>query len=95
MKSIQLLGTVTFSLITLFSCSKEKEFDVETTVAQSEMSSGKALEVEVVNELDPICGMTTADHLNDTATYKGKTYGFCNTLCKEEFLKDPEKHIHE
>ena len=95
MKSIQLLGTITFSIITLFSCSKEKEFDVEANVAQQEMNSEKALDVKVVNELDPICGMTTADHLNDTVTYQGKTYGFCNTLCKEEFLKDPEKHIHE
>jgi YHS domain-containing protein len=40
-----------------------------------------------VNEEDPICGMKTAKFLKDTAVYKGKTYGFCNKLCKEEFKK--------
>ncbi|MEG0528979.1 MAG: YHS domain-containing protein [Bacilli bacterium] len=39
--------------------------------------------------------MKTADHLSSTATYKGKTYGFCSSMCKDEFLKNPEKYIHE
>jgi len=39
--------------------------------------------------------MKTADHLSDTANYEGKTCGFCSTMCKDEFLKNPEKHIHE
>jgi YHS domain-containing protein len=46
----------------------------------------------VVNEEDPICGMKTAKFLKDTAVYKGKTYGFCNKLCKEEFKKNPKKY---
>lgn len=50
------------------------------------------LNVKVVNEEDPICGMKTAEHLKDTANYKGKTYGFCNSMCKDEFKKDPEKY---
>lgn len=49
------------------------------------------LNVKVVNEEDPICGMKTAEYLKDTANYKGKTYGFCNSMCKDEFKKDPEK----
>ncbi len=43
-----------------------------------------------MNEEDPICGMKTAQFLKDTAVYKGKTYGFCNKLCKEEFKKNPK-----
>ena len=50
------------------------------------------LNVKVVNEEDPICGMKTAKFLKDTAVYKGKTYGFCNKLCKEEFKKNPKKY---
>ena len=50
------------------------------------------LNVKVVNEEDPICGMKTAQFLKDTAVYKGKTYGFCNKLCKEEFKKNPKKY---
>ena len=59
------------------------------------MKATQKLDVAVVNEFDPICGMKTADHLSDTTTYNGKTYGFCSTMCKDEFLKNPEKHIHE
>lgn len=97
MRSIQIIIVLVFSAFTFSSCNKEKEFDVDVNVAEptEQMAVGNTLNVEVVNELDPICGMTTADHLKDTAEYKGKTYGFCNTMCKEEFLKDPEKHIHE
>ncbi|WP_313305377.1 YHS domain-containing protein [Empedobacter sp.] len=92
----------TFSLIVLgfalFSCNKEQtkqeNFEVKH-VSHKEMKAVTKLDVAVVNEVDPICGMKTADHLSDTANYQGKTYGFCSTMCKEEFLKNPEKHIHE
>ncbi|MGL5236393.1 MAG: YHS domain-containing protein [Empedobacter falsenii] len=91
-----------FSLIvlgfTLFSCNKEQtkqeNFEVKH-VSHEEMKAVTKLDVAVVNEVDPICGMKTADHLSDTANYQGKMYGFCSTMCKEEFLKNPEKHIHE
>ncbi|RLZ12285.1 YHS domain-containing protein [Faecalibacter macacae] len=99
MKIIKILSVITLSIVAI-SCSKEAktENEVEVHVVEethNEMSAGNALNVEVVNELDPICGMTTADHLKDTADYKGKTYGFCNTMCKEKFLENPEQYINE
>lgn len=51
------------------------------------------LNVKVVNEEDPICGMKTAHFLKDTLTYKKKVYGFCNTRCKETFKKSPKKYL--
>lgn len=51
------------------------------------------LDVKVVNEEDPICGMKTAQFLKDTLTYDKKVYGFCNTRCKETFKKDPKKYV--
>lgn len=51
------------------------------------------LNVKVVNEEDPICGMKTAQFLKDTLTYKKKVYGFCNTRCKETFKKSPKKYL--
>lgn len=44
---------------------------------------------------DPVCGMrvsrsTAADELE----YKGKTYYFCASVCREAFEADPEKFIH-
>jgi YHS domain-containing protein len=98
MKTITLLSITALSLITL-SCSKEQKTgnDVEVTVADdtNHMATGDKLNVEVVNELDPICGMDNATHLKDTANYKGKTYGFCNTMCKEKFLENPEEYANE
>ena len=51
------------------------------------------LNVKVVNEEDPICGMKTAQFLKDTLTYNKKLYGFCGTHCKEAFKKEPKKYI--
>lgn len=99
MKMIKVVSVIILSVVAV-SCSKEAktENDVEVHVVEDDhkhMSVGNTLNVEVVNELDPICGMTTADHLKDTADYKGKTYGFCNTMCKEKFLENPEQYINE
>jgi len=99
MKTFKSLSFIAiFSLIT-FSCSKDnKEVanDVEVHVVdEHEMTGGEKLNVEVVNEIDPICGMETATHLKDTADYKGKTYGFCSTMCKEKFLENPTQYVNE
>ncbi len=43
---------------------------------------------------DPVCGMTIED--SDAAavsTYKGATYYFCSSSCKEDFDKDPEAYL--
>jgi Cu+-exporting ATPase len=43
---------------------------------------------------DPVCGMTIED--SDAAaesTYKGTTYYFCSSSCKEAFDGDPESYI--
>ena len=42
---------------------------------------------------DLSCGMPLTAGVEDTATYKGKTYGFCSRECKEDFLKNPEVYI--
>ena len=43
---------------------------------------------------DPVCGMTIKKATAAaTAEYKGMTYYFCNTGCKDAFLKDPEKYL--
>lgn len=49
--------------------------------------------IKVVNKLDPICEMSTTDHVKETAKYAGKTYGFCSKYCKDEFLKNPKKYV--
>ncbi len=46
--------------------------------------------------VDPVCKMNV-DEKKAAATYeyKGKTYYFCATGCKQEFEKDPEKYLNK
>ncbi|HID95285.1 MAG TPA: YHS domain-containing protein [Candidatus Latescibacteria bacterium] len=42
---------------------------------------------------DPVCGMEVETCKAPAKTeYKGKTYYFCATGCKETFEKEPEKY---
>lgn len=100
MKISKIIVGITLSVLVL-SCNKEtskSENDVEVHVVDEhnqDMTANDKLAVEVVNEKDPICGMSTADHLKDTTEYKGKTYGFCNTMCKDKFLENPDQYVNE
>ncbi len=91
MKSIYIIAGIL--AITVVSCKKEN-IEVKKVDHSKMMNAaqGEKLNVKVVNAEDPICGMKTAEFLKDTANYKGKTYGFCNSMCKDEFKKDPEKY---
>jgi YHS domain-containing protein len=43
---------------------------------------------------DPVCGMEIQkDKAKATYEYKGKTYYFCTTGCKEKFAKDPDSFL--
>lgn len=99
MKTNQLLTILATCTLLTLSCSKENKTDFEVNVVENNnsaaMTSGNTLNITVVNEFDPICGMDNATHLKDTANYEGKTYGFCNPMCKEKFLENPAEHIHE
>ena len=55
-------------------------------VVAQQMSSDKAV--------DPVCGMTVVKaNAKATYDYKGETYYFCSTGCKESFAKEPEKYL--
>ena len=41
---------------------------------------------------DYVCEMEVSDG-TFKAEYQGNTYYFCAKVCKEEFLKDPEKYL--
>lgn len=43
---------------------------------------------------DFYCGMDITKYgPSDTLHYHGKVYGFCATVCKDEFKKEPEKYL--
>ena len=98
MKTLHILTFLTATILLTASCSKKNDHEVEINVVdenQLHHTSNQTLDIKVVNELDPICGMDNAIHLKDTANYKGKTYGFCNPMCKEKFLETPEEYVNE
>jgi Cu+-exporting ATPase len=43
---------------------------------------------------DPVCGMkVTGETAAAKSIYKGKTYYFCSTFCKQMFDREPEKYV--
>ena len=42
---------------------------------------------------DPVCGMTVdKEKSNSASAYRGKTYHFCSTSCRDKFEQAPEKY---
>jgi Cu+-exporting ATPase len=53
-----------------------------------------AQQISADKAVDPVCGMTVVKaNAKATLDYKGTTYYFCSTGCKEAFAKEPEKYL--
>ena len=47
-------------------------------------------------ERDPVCGMALRPGQEEAnANYQGKTYHFCSSECRAEFLKNPSRYIEQ
>lgn len=80
--------TVSFLALSIFSCSQQTP-EVHKVNPSSKTHEKKQ---KLANTIDPICQMKVHASAKDTAFYKGKTYGFCNPYCKQEFKKNPKKY---
>jgi len=72
-----------------------KVIRTETKVTEANVAEGvMALAQSPEKLIDPVCGMTvTKERAAGSATYQGKTYYFCNKVCKDNFTKDPQKYL--
>jgi YHS domain-containing protein len=79
--------------LTLGACT----FTSSTHESANKESLTNTLKVAILaDNKDHSCGMTLQDgHIADTTSYKGSTYGFCSSACKEEFLKSPEAMLQK
>ena len=85
-------------VLAVFSCNQPKtaapEKKMEAVAPASEPAVNPNLaKLDFASKKDMSCGMPLSAGVSDTATYKGKLYGFCSVECKEDFLKDPEAHL--
>ena len=66
---------------------------MSTNITKELKKSGMHIELEN-KALDVICGMEidpTQTKLH--AEHRGEVYYFCNTVCKNHFVNDPQKYI--
>jgi xanthine dehydrogenase accessory factor len=55
---------------------------------------GTAHEAEVVERVDPVCGMTVAlGESTETAVHEGVEYAFCCAHCRHRFESDPARYV--
>lgn len=90
------------SLSVVSNANRLRRFKVPALVEPSMATSGETkVEVHqrgeqpgIVAATDPVCGMDVDPaRAAGTATYKGKTYYFCSTHCREAFVAAPEKYL--
>lgn len=72
-----------------------------TSAVGQEMPKGKSAAArnpkptsELASTVDPVCGMSVAKTVADTAHYAGKHYGFCSKVCRERFKRQPTAYVN-
>jgi YHS domain-containing protein len=84
---------ILMALLILSSCKKE-EVKKEVKETSFEKPKNPLNDLKYENKIDFYCQMDIEKFgVSDTVTYKGKLYGFCSKMCKDEFIKMPEKYL--
>ncbi len=69
------------------------EKKMETMEVKKDTGVHDLTKLDFAYKYDYSCGMPVSAGVSDTATYKGKLYGFCSAECKADFLSKPEEYI--
>jgi len=73
---------------------KQPEATADTVTMKVAPASAKDFsKLTFANKRDIVCHMPLTAGIGDTASYKGKLYGFCSPECKAEFVKDPAGYM--
>jgi YHS domain-containing protein len=76
----------------LGACNRQNNKTNNDVPATSQSQSTPYKNIEFASDKDLVCGMPLKYGVGDTAHYEGKIYGFCSTVCKDEFLKSPASY---
>lgn len=81
-----------FAAALLVSCNNSpKPTETQEKMKTNSTQGVKMTVTQLASNKDYACGMTLTDaSIGDTASYEGKTYGFCSSECKAEFMKNPQ-----
>jgi YHS domain-containing protein len=60
---------------------------------ESAVNSPAQSVITLASTIDPVCNMSVATGHSDTTLYKNNVYGFCSHMCKESFVKEPERYL--
>ncbi|UUC46009.1 YHS domain-containing protein [Flavobacterium cerinum] len=90
-----LLNTMALLTLTVFFSCQEKEggntLNSSKQLIQPENPLNK---LKYDNTIDFFCKMDITRYgVSDTLHYKGKLYGFCSKMCKDEFRKNPDSYL--
>jgi YHS domain-containing protein len=73
---------------------KTRSFAVIAALAVVLVAGVLAQQKAADKAIDPVCGMTVVKaDAKATFDFKGTTYYFCSTGCKDAFAKEPEKYL--
>lgn len=77
-------------------CGRAEQAEQAATQSIEQDTEGAESMMEENMAVDPVCGMKVA--MGDdaiTADYEGKTYYFCSTQCRDQFLEDPMTYVKQ
>ena len=72
---------------------KSEEMKPSTPMVETATEPVHYMPEMVINKKDFACGMPVSAGISDTCQIDGKSYGFCSSECKAEFMKDPKKYL--
>jgi YHS domain-containing protein len=69
----------------------------QTLMAQSKKDTHTTIQLVplTTKSIDPVCRMRLRRGAVDSIDYQGVRYGFCDTICKNKFLKNPKTFIKD
>jgi YHS domain-containing protein len=89
MKKLILIATIALFV----SCKKEETKDLKKDSVVMEQPENPLNKLKYANKVDYYCKMDIKLGVGDTITYKGKLYGFCSSVCKDGFMKNPDEYL--